>query len=213
MRVILTEKLGKLALMMTASILVNSMILQKVYAEEVNDAVVDKAPQVIKLNLDNSGPNDDEWVRVEVRGNTVKLLHTRQAISNFSQIANPVLGVLGFISPIPVSLPNFYRWHDHPVSRVVFQPDGCSANSAPEISQSSVSSSCTITGIDTILLPEATDIHQGSFTIEYTERNLLRLLTFRIPDKKSNIAKRQQDLRSRLVQHRSRRKVNPTNRE
>jgi hypothetical protein len=38
-----------------------------------------------------------------------------------------------------------------------------------------------ITGTDSLILPEGTNIRAGLFTIEYTEGELLRSVTFRIP--------------------------------
>ena len=204
MTVILAKKLGRLAVVMTAAVLINGMMRSHAHAQEVDldtlcqsfplnsrcqgysspaqaedAAAADQTPKIIKLRLDTSGSSSGEWVRIEVSGNTVKLLHTTRGVSGFSRVTN---GVLGIVSPVP--LPNFYRWDDHPPSRVVFKPDSCSENSAPDISQPS-SQGCTITGTDTVILAQGMDIRTGLFTIEYTDGNLLKSVTFRIPAQKS----------------------------
>jgi hypothetical protein len=76
-------------------------------------------PTIIKHELDTSGRND-EWVRLEVRGDVVRLLHTRVGASETSSVINSVAGLV-----LPVTPPAFYRWYDHKTSRVAFKPDGC----------------------------------------------------------------------------------------
>lgn len=202
MTVILAKKLGRLAVVMTAAVLINGMMRSHAHAQEVDldtlcqsfplnsrcqgysspaqaedAAAADQTPEIIKLKLSRSSPS--EWVRIEVSGKAVKLLHTTRGVSGFSRVTN---GILGIVSPVP--LPNFYRWDDHPPSRVVFKPDSCLENSAPQISQPS-SPTCPITGTDTVILTQGMDIRRGLFTIEYTDGNLLKSVTFRIPAQNS----------------------------
>ena len=123
--------------------------------------------QVIKLNLDRSG-EDDEWIRIEQQGNKVKLLHTTKVKDGL--ISGALNGALGFVPfPLPFVEANKYDWKDHRVTEVAFKSDSCKTNS------------CTITGRDTLVLPEGTDIYAGVFTIDYREKDLERSLSFRIP--------------------------------
>ena len=64
---------------------------------------------------------------------------------------------------------NKYDWQDHQVMKVSFKSNSCKTDS------------CTITGTDTLVLPEGTDIYAGSFTIYYREKDLKRSLSFKIP--------------------------------
>ncbi len=123
--------------------------------------------QVFKLNLDRSG-EDDEWVRLEKQNNTVKLLHTTRVKDHL--VSGVLNGGLGFIPfPLPFVEANKYNWEDHGVTEVSFQSDRCQTEN------------CTITGKDTLVLPEGTDIQAGLFTIRYRENDLKRSLVFRVP--------------------------------
>lgn len=113
----------------------------------------------------------------------MRLLHTTRKVTVFSRILQTAAG----FSPVPAPIPNFYGWRNHLTTRVVFEPDRCEKNSAPEqkltaaiFEPSSMTSSCAIIGTDSIVLPSGIDIRQGSFTINYQERQLLRSITFRI---------------------------------
>jgi hypothetical protein len=117
-------------------------------------------PQVIKFQL-NGLNGVSEWIRAEVRGNQVKLLHTVVAESGVSRIIH---------SFIPIALA--HTWYDHPTSRIIFQPDGCESND------------CRATGTVSVMLPSGTDIYQGQFTLEYTESGWLRTITFKVPNQK-----------------------------
>ena len=123
--------------------------------------------EVIKLNLDRSGPND-EWIRIEKQANKVKLLHTTRVKDSLtSSILNGGLGFVPF--PLPFVKANKYDWEDHQIIQISFQSDRCQADS------------CTITATDTLDLPPGTDIYAGLFTIEYEEKDLRRSISFRIP--------------------------------
>jgi hypothetical protein len=125
-------------------------------------------PEIIKIKvyeLDRTA----EWIRIEVIGNQVKPLHTRVVESGISKL-------LGGILPMPIA----HTWHDHPTSRVVFQPDRCGQGGT-----SSTQSSCLIVGTDTITLPTDLSLDQGQFTLEYTESDFLKSITFRVPSKPS----------------------------
>lgn len=70
-------------------------------------------------------------------------------------------GALGFVPvPLPFVEVNEYNWKNHRVTRITFQPDGCKSNS------------CTITGTNTLTLPEGTNIYDGLLTVEYQEEKL-----------------------------------------
>ena len=123
--------------------------------------------EVIRLNLDRSGEND-EWVRIEKQKNEVKLLHATKAKNGFtSGVLNGALGL------VPVPLPfvelNDYERKEHEMLEVSFQSDRCETES------------CIVTGKDTLTLPEDADLYDGLFTIYYQEKDLKRSISFRIP--------------------------------
>ncbi|MEY2833364.1 MAG: hypothetical protein RLZZ574_2623, partial [Cyanobacteriota bacterium] len=50
--------------------------------------------------------------------------------------------------------------------------------------------SCVITGKKSLNIPKKTNIHQGIFTIEYQEKDLMRGISFKIPpDADASISK------------------------
>ncbi|MBE9045891.1 hypothetical protein IQ255_16020 [Pleurocapsales cyanobacterium LEGE 10410] len=124
--------------------------------------------QVIKLNLDRSG-EDDEWVQLEKRAGKIKLQHTTRVKDGLaSGVLNGALGLVPF--PLPFIEANKYNWKDHRVTGVSFKGDRCKTES------------CVITGKDTLVLPEDTNVSSGLFTIDYREKDLRRSLSFRIPE-------------------------------
>lgn len=131
-------------------------------------------PTIIKYELDTSGRND-EWVRLEITGDVVKLLHTRVGASETS---SAISSVAGLIPNLPISPPTFYRWYDHKTTRVAFKPDDCT-----ESGNQATRSSCLITGIETLTLLPGRNIRKGLITIEYEDRKLIRSVTFRLPEK------------------------------
>lgn len=127
------------------------------------------AVEVIELNLDRSGDND-EWIRIEKQANEVKLLHTTRVKNKVvSGILNGALGLVPV--PLPFVKANNYDWEDHQAIQVSFKSDRCKTDD------------CTITGIDTLILPEGTDIYAGLFSIDYLEKDLERSISFRIPER------------------------------
>ena len=123
--------------------------------------------EVIKLNLDRSGDND-EWVRIEKEDNEVKLFHTTRVKDGL--VSGALNGALGFVPfPLPFVEANKYDWEDHRVTKVSFKKDSCQAEN------------CTVTGKDTLILPEKTNINAGLFTIDYQEKDIRRSLSFKIP--------------------------------
>lgn len=205
MKVMVAKKLASLAVLTTAAVLVNNMVLPKVHAREVDletlcqkfplnsrcagyqspsqrqGAAASEAPQVIKVRL-RTPSTSNEWVRIEVSGNTLKLVHTTRA--NRRAVTGLLNGVLGAVSPLPLPRINSYRWYEHPTTRVVFEPNSCSEHLAPKTIQPSASLGCSITGTNSLTLAEKTDLRQGRFTIDYSDGDLLRSLTFRIPPEK-----------------------------
>jgi hypothetical protein len=157
------------------ALFITAMIVPIAQAQENNPKPI-KVPAIkstiIKHELNTSGRND-EWVRLEVTGDVVKLLHTRVGQSETSSIINSVAS-LG----LPVSPPNFYRWYDHKTTRVAFKPDDCA-----ERGNQATPSTCLITGIETLTLPSSRNIRQGLITIEYEDHKLIRSVTFRLPEK------------------------------
>ena len=123
--------------------------------------------EVIKINLDRSGEND-EWIRIEKQDNKVKLVHTTKVKDGLASSA--LNGALGFVPfPLPFIEANKYDWEDHQVTKVTYQPNNCKTNN------------CIVTGKDTITLPPDADIYGGLFTIEYQEKDLKRSLFLEIP--------------------------------
>jgi hypothetical protein len=202
--IIIARKVGKLTLLLISAIAINGAIVREVGALEneplevsqqnkiikvERQSLCKKFPQnsncqkeplqVIKIRLDNDG-EDREWIRIDKDGNTVKLLYTKQ-VKNFI-VSSLFKAALSFIpGPTPFSDELTPRqWKDRQTTRVAFKPDGCSENTTPNSSQLDPSS-CMIAGNDTLVLPEGTNIRAGLFMIEYTEGELIRSITFRIP--------------------------------
>lgn len=190
--------------------------------QTTNDSklAANKTRKTIRMRLKNPG-SDNEWLRIEIDGNTVKPIHTIRTNRNFTGLVNSALGA---VSPVPLPSVRFDKWLDAPTTRVVFQPDSCSISPPPQVPQNSSPQenqqvspppqpgenstasvnqspppqsaqnipfqanqknclpSCAIEGTDSVVLPEGTDIRKGRFTIEYTEGDLLRTITFRIRD-------------------------------
>jgi hypothetical protein len=133
----------------------------------LNSQCQQPALQVIKLNLDRSG-EDDEWVRIQKQANKIQLLHTTRVKDGL--VSGALNGALGFVPfPLPFVEANKYDWENHQVIEVAFKSDRCQADN------------CTITGTDTLILPQGTDIYAGLFTIIYQEKDLRRSLSFKIP--------------------------------
>jgi hypothetical protein len=128
-----------------------------------------KPLQVIKFNLERSG-EDNEWIRIEKKGNIVRLLHTTKVKDVLvSEILNQALNLV----PLPMSPGvNKYNWEDHRVTKITFKSNSCKLDN------------CMITGKKTLNLPKGTNIYQGVFTIEYQEKNLARSISFKIPSER-----------------------------
>jgi hypothetical protein len=133
---------------------------QQTISQQATDAGQEQTqPQVIKFRLnDLSGVS--EWIRAEVTGKQVKLLHTVVAQSGLSKLITSAAK-----APIAIA----HTWYDHPTSLITFQADGCQQ------------SACVIRGLDSITLPVGTDMYQGRFTLEYTESGWVRTITFKLP--------------------------------
>lgn len=132
-----------------------------------NSVCLQEPPQVLSLRLDRSG-EDDEWIRMEKQDNTIKVLHTTRVKDDL--VSGVLNGALGLVPvPLPFVELNDYNWKDHQVTEVVFQPDGCESDS------------CLVTGVDTLILPDDTDIYAGLLTVKYQEGELGRSVSLRIP--------------------------------
>ncbi|NJL53146.1 MAG: hypothetical protein HC930_14855 [Hydrococcus sp. SU_1_0] len=132
----------------------------------LNSKCQDKPLEVIKLNLNRSG-EDNEWIRIERKGNILKLLHTTEVKDEL--VSGILNGAISFI-PSPI-LPdvNKYNWENHRVIGVSFKSDHCKTDN------------CMLTGKNTLKISEKINIHQGTFTIQYQEEDLIRAITFKIP--------------------------------
>ena len=109
----------------------------------------------------------NEWIRIEKRAGKIKLRHTTRVKDGL--VLGALNGALGFVPFLPFVKANKYDWQDHRVTKVSFKSNSCKTNS------------CMITGTDSLVLPEGTDIYNGLFTIDYREKDLRRSLSFRIP--------------------------------
>ncbi|MGA7952399.1 MAG: hypothetical protein WCA07_02655 [Gloeobacterales cyanobacterium] len=151
-------------------------------------------------------PERADWVRLEIDGNRVKLMHTTQVLDWF-------FGV--------------YNWYDHPPKRVVFVPEGCvdkfgkldqkllalqqelkqglikepeyeakKKELVEQVLGSPETPTCSLTGVDTITLSPEVDIRKGIWTVDYVESNLNKSVSFKVPSKEdqppaSSLEKRQ----------------------
>jgi hypothetical protein len=118
-------------------------------------------PEVTRFKLnDLSGVS--EWIRVEVTGNQVKLLHTVVTQSGLSK------GITR-LTMLPIAVN--HTWYDHETFRTIFRPNTCQ------------SSECLIAGVDSVLLPAGMTIYDGEFILEYKESGWIRTITFKVPPK------------------------------
>jgi hypothetical protein len=177
----------------------NNKQLAQQNSEDENSSA-NKGNETMRVRLDVSGPND-EWIRMDIRDDTrakvIRAYHTtrvrRQLLSRLVRgaISFGVRELLdeviddGYDGPVPVPPINFYRWADHKRQRIAFIPDGCLFNTLMLGSnEESGATSCVILGTESVALPLGTNIRAGLFMIEYTERNLVRSITFRLPENK-----------------------------
>jgi hypothetical protein len=146
----------------------------------LNSRCKEGRPETIKIPLASSGAKD-EWIRIDKIGDKVKLLHTRE--SNGGVLSNVLNGAAGAAIPIPI--PNFKlgEWKDNKMTSVMFKPDSCQESPANKAMPEN-DPNCAIAGKNSLVLPKGTDIYAGLFTIEYTEGDLARSITFRVPKQK-----------------------------
>jgi hypothetical protein len=137
-------------------------------------------PETIKIPLASSGAKD-EWIRIEKTGDKVKLLHTRE--SDGGLLSKALNGAAGAAIPLPIPNLKLSQWSDHQTTSVTFKPDSCQASPSNKALQKHTAS-CVIAGTDSLVLPKGSDIYAGLFTIEYTEGDLARSITFRVPSPK-----------------------------
>jgi hypothetical protein len=144
-------------------VLLKAVNAQAVNAQKIAEAPIEEPaqplaqPQVIKFKLnDLSGVS--EWIRAEVSGNQIQLVHTVVSQSGLSK-------ALTRFSPVPIA----HTWHDHTTSRTVFRPQGCDRDD------------CLITGTKFIVLPANLTPYQGEFLLEYQESGWTRTVLFKLP--------------------------------
>lgn len=189
MKTTLLEKLCRITVVAGIVIVSNNAIAKPIQAQEVDwDSLCQKfpensrckegRPETIKIPLADSGAKD-EWIRIDKIGEKVKLLHTRE--SNGGVMSKLLNGAAGAAVPLPI--PNFKlgQWKDNRTTHVMFKPDSCQENSANKAMTENLPS-CAIAGEDTLVLPKGTNIYAGLFTIEYTEGDLARSISFRVPE-------------------------------
>jgi len=131
--------------------------------------------EIINFNLD-----EEEWIRIRKSGNKIQLFHSDRVADGLVALvtggATSLVPEPGFLDLLPFNwfdlLPldlNKYDWQDHQVTKVSFKSDRCNLDL------------CLVSGTTTIDLPPDTSFDEGLFTVEYTEKELLRSVTFRIP--------------------------------
>ena len=153
--------------------------------------------QVLKVQVSGGEPTlGVDWMRLEIQGNKVNLLHTTQTMR--------------IVFMLPSS-----EWADHPVVATLFRPDGCQdllggelaiaermsvlkkaldeglieSNeyaSADQILRNKLEArseiKCLVFGTNSLLLPPNSDIYKGTWTVLYQlSPSLSRYLTFRVP--------------------------------
>jgi DMAP1-binding Domain len=156
-------------------------------------------PTVIKVKLAEATfpllqPERADWMRMEVEGANIKLMHSTQVLDGFWGV---------------------YNWHDHPPIKVAFRPEGCeeptsdiqeklaplkSALDAGKITSqdyetqkknllneftSQIESPCSIKGKDALSLREGMDVRKGMWTVDYIESNQSKSVTFKVPTESS----------------------------
>lgn len=141
-----------------------------------NSMCLTEPVEIINFNLD-----EEEWIRIRKSGNTIQLYHSDRLVDGLvslitdgatSLIPDPgILDLLPFswFDLVPLDL-NKYDWQDHQVTRVSFKSDRCKLDD------------CLVSGKTAIDLPVNTSLSQGLFTVEYQDKELLRSVTFRIPE-------------------------------
>lgn len=99
------------------SVIVSSALPHTTIAQDIEPDEV----EIIRVKLDLDGPNN-EWVRIERRGDLVKLVHTKRSPrrKGAGGVANFLIDTVG-----PSNLA-FSDWDDHQTTRTLFEPDDCS---------------------------------------------------------------------------------------
>jgi hypothetical protein len=150
--------------------LLNGIFLPSAIAQHLRSETNDQGCQIIRFRPEISG-SDNEWIRIERCETIVRIISTRRAAEN-----RGILGALNVVSDAVGPRAGFTRWHDHPASRIAFKSDRCTEPISLESP-----SGCIATGAESLTLSRDIDIFQGSFMIEYTDGNLIRAITFRLP--------------------------------
>ena len=143
----------------------------------LNSRCLEGKPEIIKISLDDYGAQN-EWIRIDKKGNQVKLLYTRQTSGDV--VGKALDGIVDAVVPFPVPFSVYPKqWTDRQTTKIIFRPDNCQINQEQNI-QGSLPN-CNILGKDVLNLPQDMNIRRGIFTLEYTEGELIRTITFRIP--------------------------------
>lgn len=139
----------------------------------LNSRCLEGKPEIIKISLDDYGAQN-EWIRIDKKGNQVKLLYTRQTSGD---VVGQVLdGIVDAAVPFPLPFSVYPKqWIDRQTTKIIFQPDNCQLNQEENINN------CNISGKDFLNLSPEMNIRAGIFTLEYIEGKLIRTITFRIP--------------------------------
>lgn len=139
----------------------------------LNSRCLEGKPEIIKISLDDYGAQN-EWIRIDKKGNQVKLLYTRKTSGDV--VGQALDGIVDAAVPFPLPFSVYpTQWADRQTIKIIFRPDNCQLNQEENINN------CTISGKDVLNLPQKMNIRAGIFTLEYIEGELIRTITFRIP--------------------------------
>jgi len=155
-------------------VLLNAGIPQSAAAQQTQAETNHQNCQVTRFKPEIAGV-DNEWIRIERCGDTVRIVHTRRANEN-----RGVLGVVNVVTDLMGPTTGFARWYDHPTTRVAFKSDHCT-----ESIELTNTDGCVITGTEALTLSPEITIYQGIFMIEYTNGELMRTIAFRLPSEEN----------------------------
>jgi hypothetical protein len=158
--IVIAQKPSKLLLLTTASVIVNSIVIQKIHAQAVD---LNNLCQKHRLSSDCAGytsplqtKNDSKLAAnktrktIKMRLKTLLLIMNGCGLRSMETPSNPYIqyvptGTLpelstalwGLFSPVPLPNVRFDKWLDAPTTRVVFQADNCSISPPPQVPQNS----------------------------------------------------------------------------
>ena len=145
-------------------------------------------PQALIVQLDTVG-SDTELVLIELNQEdlnsvTVSAHHMERFEGSdlLSSVLNGGIEAAASGIPVPFDLFNFYESVSSHPEYLAFTPDNCQIQPSLVNGLIFQDSNCSITGVDNLSLSEEIDIRSGTFTLGYTEGDLIRVIAFRLRD-------------------------------